>query len=90
MTGDRRSSGFAGLDLDDVDDRPAAPRRSRHEIDAKSTTPSREPAPVPEGRDQMNLSLKISDKARYSALCERAGLSKAKMLVVLMDAYERR
>ena len=38
----------------------------------------------------MNLSLKMGDDARYTDLCRREGLSKAKMLVKLMDAYEQR
>ena len=90
MTDDRRMSGFAGLDLNDLEQQEPAPKRSKREIDATASAPSRETVRVREVRGQMNLSLKLSEIERFERLCKGEDLSKAKMLVRLMDHFETR
>ena len=86
---DRRKNPFDNLDLDGIDDAPKPPRRERHEIDASSTLPSREAVQSAEPRRQMNLSLTVSQYARFEALCEREGKGKAALFRAMMDFWER-
>ena len=87
---ERRKSAFDDLDLDGIEDRPRAPRRQLHEIDATSTLPSREAPQVAEPRRQLNLSLTVSQYARFEALCQREGKGKAPMFRDMMDLWENR
>lgn len=90
MSGDRRRSSFSALDLDDVEDRPRPTRPTASEIDHRSSMPSRDPSRVAELRKQNNISMPLSQDARFADLCRHEGKSKTQMLIAMMDLWEGR
>lgn len=90
MTEERRKSGFGGLDLEDICDQQDESRPPKHEIDARSTTPSREVRKPRTSRMQVNLSLTPESDERLRRIAEREGKSLAKMIDAFMDRWERR